>query len=398
MNMAMSEFVHAFVAEHRPEEVDEATTITRESLAPAFLTSPGCRSVELFVGGSNDGETVEAMLVVRWVSRAHMEAALGRDELAPALHEMLLRIVGPPRILSLEPVDLGFGDIGHGDGEDAPPPPADLAAEEVEGDLVGAFWRKVQDGIRPDVAPDDFDEHPYIRWFFLNKTAMPDFVALARSEDETLAEQLLARYQAECIGGIDDLPDGAIDPRSKSAQHLYYLVRLQTVLGDLGSRSWFEIGGGFGNLARMALQLGLCASYDGLDIRNVVDLQQSYLERTVGRAGGRSVAFHTVEDDAALDALKARQFGLVVSNFALTETPRSMREWALELAVASADVVYITGQEVFRGQPVGEEISRALAETFVLERRPTPFQSANVGPAFELIARRRSSESSVGAH
>ncbi len=298
------------------------------------------------------------------------------------LQEMLLHLDGTPRVLSLNDDPLAEWSSHRAVSVDGP--------EDSSGtDRVDRQWRQVQDELDPDAMEDGFENHAYVRWFFLNNRVMPDFVGMAHEVDPHIASGLVERYESRCRGGVDDHADRKLDPRSKSAQHVYYLTRLVSQLPDLPRRHVLEIGGGFGNFARIALQLSMCAGYDALDIRNVIELQRRYLESCVEPAVFDEVRFHTVEDEDAMAGLRERRFGLVVSTFALTETPPAMRDWSLQLINGRADAVFIAGQESFGGESVGDQITSALEASFDVARTPMRWESSNLGPCFEILARRR---------
>jgi len=71
------EFVQVFISALAADKEPVARRVIGERLRPALLSSPGCRAVELFSGGTNDGDLREAMMLVRWAQRSDMEASLG---------------------------------------------------------------------------------------------------------------------------------------------------------------------------------------------------------------------------------------------------------------------------------------------------------------------------------
>ncbi|WP_030378763.1 MULTISPECIES: hypothetical protein [unclassified Streptomyces] len=253
---------------------------------------------------------------------------------------------------------------------------------------VDPLWRTVQEGLGPQ-PPADFSQHPYVRWYMFNSGAgiRTDFLAHARQADPQLYEELRARYRAVSHGALEEPEPGDFAANSRTAQHFYYLTRQCHSFPDLSRRRICEIGGGYGNLMRMFVQLGLCASYTIVDIDRIVDIQRLYADSCLTAAQRDRVRILDIENPADATALEEASFDLVVSTFGLTEVPDDMRDWYLDRLVLRAPAVYLVGQYLWRGNKVGEQCLSRLGERFAVEHRPFVWSSGNEGPTFEAVGR-----------
>jgi hypothetical protein len=260
----------------------------------------------------------------------------------------------------------------------------------IEGDrvdLVDPIWRHVQTGIEPETITSIRD-NPFLRWYMFNGRDYPDFLGFARNADRSLTEDLLARYSAVARGGLDETSPGEIPPNSRTAQHFYYLVRILSLTGRPYDLSILEIGGGYGNLLRMFIQLDCCRSYGIVDIDKISQVQGIYLDQVLSDAQRARAELFNIEDRAAAEALAAKSYDLVLSTFAVTETPQEMRDWYIDNTMTRARFIYITGQEAWRGYRGGEHLSARLGECFRLEKNRFVSDHSHDGPTFELFARR----------
>lgn len=71
-----------------PGDVEQAVSLFRSEVAPAFESFAGCRGIELLVGvDEHSGDLVEVCAISRWESRDAIEAAIASDEYRQALAE-----------------------------------------------------------------------------------------------------------------------------------------------------------------------------------------------------------------------------------------------------------------------------------------------------------------------
>lgn len=144
-----------------------------------------------------------------------------------------------------------------------------------------------------------------------------------------------------------------------SMRHLYHLARIHEICHNCfnSSLNFFEIGGGFGNLARQVLQYGLCGQYYIVDHPAMHAVQYFFLseflpesEIAVTSENGKYI---TGSPDSKIqlyssfnfaDSLKAKTQKpfMLVSTMALTEIPTEYQNDYLDYF--SPDLIYIFGQ------------------------------------------------------
>ncbi|MEQ4305090.1 hypothetical protein ABNF97_27540 [Plantactinospora sp. B6F1] len=253
---------------------------------------------------------------------------------------------------------------------------------------VDPLWKVVQEGLAT-YHPDRIEDHPYVRFYMLNEGRFPDFLGLAEQAHPEVYDELMRRYRQRCSGALDEEAPGRISPTSRTAQHFYYLVRLVAKLGSPEPHRICEIGGGYGNMMRMLVQLGLCRSYHVVDIAGVVDLQRRYAARVLDAGQLARTRVLNVEDEKDVVELSATRYDVALSFFAVSEVPYEMRQWYLERVLFPASAVYLVGQQRWRAQPVGEHLIGALAERFSLDKYDFFAPSDQESPTFELFADRR---------
>ena len=71
-----------------PGDVEEAVTVFRADVAPAFEAFDGCHGIELLVGvDEHTGDLVELCALSRWDSREAIDEAIVSDDYRQALAE-----------------------------------------------------------------------------------------------------------------------------------------------------------------------------------------------------------------------------------------------------------------------------------------------------------------------
>jgi putative sugar O-methyltransferase len=187
-----------------------------------------------------------------------------------------------------------------------------------------------------------------------------------------------------------------------SLGHLYYLVRILEAFPDLQHRTHtvVELGGGYGNFARLYRLLFPSATYVVFDFPQFVALQELYLtlndERVEIVADPAQFAAPAAQVQLApvqvlADAeIKADFF---VSHFALSETPRNLQELVAERHFFRAERLYLTGQRT--GAQPGHSWSphEQLHALVGREFEDVTVEDFNVSWAYELVARRATSSS-----
>ena len=124
-------------------------------------------------------------------------------------------------------------------------------------------------------------------------------------------------------------------------------LRYVKVLGDLLDRfgpleglSVCEIGVGYGGQCRVVSEWCRPAEYCLVDLRPALGLAERYLDQYVL---SMPVEYRT------LNTLRARDWDLVVSNYALTEMPREVQDAYMEKVVLRARRGYVTYNEINPG-------------------------------------------------
>lgn len=253
-------------------------------------------------------------------------------------------------------------------------------------DKVHSTWQAIQKGLQAH-HPAEFAENPFVR-FALMTPNYPDFIRYAQAADAALAEDLIEAYARESSEAIDDLAPGTIDPRSRTAVHLYFMVRILQWLGrrDL---TILDIGCGYGNMARMFTQLKLCATYDMVDIGGVIDVARTYLAQWRPHQDGYpEVRVFNIEDEGDQRRVAQARHDLMISTFAMTEAPLEMQRWYLEALAPNHRWVYLAGQKSWNGMDCISQIRECLDTRFLVSESEFPFRSPFDPPVFEIQAAR----------
>lgn len=366
--------VRTFSAAIDQADLERVRAIVAGEVLPA-LRQPGNTHLFACVGPpASESSLVEAFLFTAWESHEAMDRTMEQPATAVALTKLLgfVRAAASEQTYEIQ----ALTEQGGSAVSDAP------AASDG---WVAELWGTVQAEMA--ARTDPLEENPYVRWFFLNTDDLPDFVAAARRHDADLTDRLLARYRESGRNGLDDVEPGVISPRSRTAQHLYYLVRAISRFGDISKAAVLDIGGGFGNLARVFLQLDACARCDVVDIGGITAMQEEYLQASLP-SDGRYRVFN-IEDDADREALAGRTYDLVISTFAITETPPAMRDWYIERVLLKARHVYVVGNEIWHEENVVDQLRERLSGSFTCEEDTFVYQSPNaVGRYVELFGSR----------
>lgn len=143
-----------------------------------------------------------------------------------------------------------------------------------------------------------------------------------------------------------------------SMRHLYHIAKLQHFCNFLYGTPlpFIEIGGGFGNLARMVCQYNLCSKYYIIDHPVLHAIQSFYLTDFFPSADiatlGDKDQYLTGSEDSKIHLCSLFDFERVieriekpyvlVSTMALTEIPKSGQDKYMD--VLSPDTIYVFGQ------------------------------------------------------
>lgn len=126
-------------------------------------------------------------------------------------------------------------------------------------------------------------------------------------------------------------PHGAFSPTT--LRYVKVLGDLLDRFGTLDGLSICEIGVGYGGQCRVITEWCRPAAYCLVDIRQALGLAERFLDHFPLSV---PVEFRT------LNALPAREWDLVISNYALTELPREYQEAYMDRAVRRARRGYVT--------------------------------------------------------
>ena len=154
--------------------------------------------------------------------------------------------------------------------------------------------------------------------------------------------------------------DGTMVYSKNTIEHLYYIARL-TRKTDRGlPRSMIELGGGFGNLARLVQLLSPKATYVDVDYPETLALVHFNLRLNLPDL---PIVVHTSTADITPNAVNLLPLWLVpkldfnpdvfLSTFALSETSHAMRDACFETAFFNSERTYIVGSDdtMFNGAP-----------------------------------------------
>jgi hypothetical protein len=386
-----------FSASFDPKDEELLAKIAQEELAPA-LDRTGATGVKTLSGVSRDGKSIEACIVAQWSSVEQSSAAFADSDVAQGLYKLLSHARGDYDIRSY------FVVSEHGGVAQAVPTAAPSLAD--------ALVAPARDPSEPltDAPPDkkiyDMTMHyrgplmtlkgagmeqilanPIVRSAFLGGAGV-DMIAAARERHREIADGLLADYSRTGHGAVDDLAPGVLDPKSRSAHHFFNIVRMRHAFPDLRDLRILEVGGGFGNTARLMMQLGLCRGYRIVDIGGAVELQKDYLAAALTADQRGKVEVLNIESESDVPQIQEWDFDLLISVFGLSEVPPQMRDWYVALADAKARYAYIAGSRLYGSENVVANLQERLSANFTVETFDLPYRAVLSGPPFEIVAKR----------
>ena len=203
------------------------------------------------------------------------------------------------------------------------------------------IWNKLATRIDEELAG-----HPrtFLRQYTISKTMHPDMRPLSLAYWTEL--QRKRYWQTQIFPAAIDSRVGhpfefALDPRisPQSIQHGYYIQMLHDYLdlrieevGDI-----VEIGGGYGNFARIARAMGHRGRYQIVDLPEVRRLQQYFLQHA---APGHGVEFITAEEVGPAD--------LLIATFSVSEMPMPLRD-LLETKYRHCRSLFFGATQTFEG-------------------------------------------------
>ena len=137
-----------------------------------------------------------------------------------------------------------------------------------------------------------------------------------------------------------------------SLMHLFYLCRILETAPENDIHSLVEVGGGYGNLMRLAKQMIPDLTGIMFDIPEMAAIQWLYLKTTLPET---NVIFHTSKPDtfeegaihvlpaSLIDAVKVKT-DVFVSTFALSESSDFFQKKVIQKDFFDAGICYVTGQ------------------------------------------------------
>ena len=89
-----------------PSDVEEAKTLFREQVKPAFDRFEGCQGIEMSLGvEEHSKDLVDVAAISRWDSMASIERAIATDEYQEALRELRALFQETPLVRHFEKVE-----------------------------------------------------------------------------------------------------------------------------------------------------------------------------------------------------------------------------------------------------------------------------------------------------
>jgi hypothetical protein len=128
---------------------------------------------------------------------------------------------------------------------------------------------------------------------------------------------------------------GRISPTT--LRYAKVLADLKRIFRSLDGLSICEIGGGYGGQCRIINAFFQPASYCLVDIKPALMLAQRFLDHFTIRS---TLSFKTMNE------LERKSYDLVLSNYAITELPRSIQEVYFEKIIFPSRMGYITYNEI----------------------------------------------------
>jgi hypothetical protein len=208
------------------------------------------------------------------------------------------------------------------------------------------------------LTPEETWRHPIYRTLvgFTRITPSPDFLDLAMTVNSSIVQEVLAAFRAKglpiefrtrglpvdpvvAVTGQED--PAQLDPGSVTALHLYFLSRCCDYAGVSRFDSVVEIGGGFGDLARLFAVTGKAGRVTIVDLPEMLRVQRWFLSQTPGLVD--YVDFVDATSAEARQTLYSRDFDLGISTYALTEIPADMQRSYADGLLSRCRHVYLAG-------------------------------------------------------
>ena len=163
----------------------------------------------------------------------------------------------------------------------------------------------------------------YLQSYWISRTMHPQMRPLSRKYWDEIRDK---GYVVRDI--LPAAPDGLVGKphvfelmptlSPQTVQHIYYI---NLMLERLGVRvaevpHIVEIGGGYGNLARIIRRMGHTGRYDIVDLPEIHELQRQYLDEALPGHGVRFVRPEEVDGG-----------DLLIATFSVSEMPWALRDW-----------------------------------------------------------------------
>ncbi len=170
-------------------------------------------------------------------------------------------------------------------------------------------WNELATAIQAEY---EGNRQEYLRAHWISKTMHPDMRPLASKYWKELAQDF--NFATVVLPAAIDSPAGKPYPfehfpliSPQSIQHAFY-IRLMAKHGIVlhGQGSICEVGGGYGNFARIVRSLGYTGSYQIIDLPQIHGLQQKFLAEAYPDHG---IKFSSIQDMEPADSRDSRTCG-----------------------------------------------------------------------------------------
>lgn len=220
-------------------------------------------------------------------------------------------------------------------------------------------WKTIQAALN-EVELKYFKEHPVVRKWLLSTSEIQ--IEEIKKDIYNLSPELYSKY-------VKDIQENSIGSKypshkisKKTLVQMYYIVRCLSYFNLDKFESVSEIGGGYGNLAYECVKLNLCNHYDIFDIKNVIEIQNYYLNRSLKDYDFEKITLHNIDDEGFVNNTS----NLSISTFALTEMPISVQKEYIEKVLKNSNYLYVVGQKFFDGQNLKDYLKDELSKYFVI--------------------------------
>jgi hypothetical protein len=274
------------------------------------------------------------------------------------------------------------------------------AADGSEGALVHPLWSDARQRFAElvrDGVPDDFLTDPFVR-HMLHRTGFGEL------EEVELAylgrwrgpgHERLKSYREPVFGSpTEDCAEFGVS--ASALNKLYYVARIREAIDLERVPAVLELGAGYGLLCQALLSAAEgIRVYVLIDLPELLALQYAYLRETTDIKLVPHHAPPSAWEQGAVHFVPIHVFeqshvkaDLVISTFALSETPRRVHDMFTNSAFFGASAVYIIGQNRYE-EPWREHALeslrsvRATADQLYRNVRLEPFPAVN---AWELTA------------